>query len=165
MSSPPPAQSGEEVEFEIEKEVWNVYELSDRSMIRGRSILTRLMKAKVAPEQLPVSITSVPGGEVAQFGAEFQNLFSVSKASPLSIGKPENLSPQELASREQVEVQYVPYTEDWNVYRLVNGSKLKIKLVVSSVFKVKDTHDLWGYPVYIVNSTNAIAPVPKPKSS
>jgi len=132
-------------------------------MIRGRSILLRLMKAPVALEQLPPAVTSVPG-QVAQFGAEFQNLFSVSKASPLSIGKPGVLSPQELVSRETVEVQYVPYSEDWNIYRLANGNKLKIKLVVSSVFKVKDTHDHWGYPVYIVNSTNAIAPVPKPKS-
>src|SRR5439155_4163476 len=97
-------------------------------MIRGRSILLRLMKAPVALEQLPPAVTSVPG-QVAQFGAEFQNLFSVSKASPLSIGKPGVLSPQELVSRETVEVQYVPYSEDWNIYRLANGNKLKIKLV------------------------------------
>ena len=79
------------------------------------------------------------------------------------MGKPTPaVSPEELLTLDKMEVPYTPYLEDWNVYRLPDGSKLKIKLVVSSVFRIKGRYDELGYPTYVVNSTNAVSPVPKP---
>lgn len=163
MSTEIPALHFEEIDFEPEKEVWNTYELGDRSILRIRSILLKLLrKPKLAPKG-KILAPRADQGETEDFQAKFQNLLTVVKASPTLMGKPSPpLPPEELAKKERVEVTFVPYREDWNIYSLPEGRRMKIKLVVSSVFRLKGQYDELGYPVYLVSSTNAIAPVPKP---
>ena len=48
-----------------------------------------------------------------------------------------------------------------NIYTTENEVKLKIKLIVSSVEKKHpEDMDEFGYPLYVVQSTNAIVPTP-----
>jgi hypothetical protein len=149
-------QKFKEVDFEVEKEVWNRYELDDGSMIKMRTILVKLL----APRIVPIAEAGAPRPQ--QFEARFQNIVAVIKALDENMGPPSGpISPQEMGSLPKIEVGYTPFAEDWNVYRLPDGSKLKVKLVVSSVSKVKDRYDQDGYPLYIVQSTNAIVPIPR----
>jgi len=158
-----PALQFEEVDFEPEKEVWNVYELGDRSILKIRTVLVKLLRPIRPTPQKEIIVPGRPKMETLEFQAKFQNMMVVVKAVPTLMGKPTPpLPPSELAKMEKTEVSYTPYQEEWNIYRLPDSNKIKIKLVVSSIFRVKGQYDELGYPMYLVNSTNAVAPVPKP---
>lgn len=164
MTEKIPALQFEEVDFEPEKEVWNVYELEDRSILKIRTILVKLLHPVKPTPLKEIPIRGKTPLEVLEFQAKFQNLMAVTKATPTLMGTPTPPVPlAELAQMEKVDVPYTPFLEDWNIYRLPDSNKIKVKLVVSSIFRVKELYDELGYPVYLVNSTNAIAAVPKPK--
>jgi hypothetical protein len=140
-----------DVEFDIEKEVWNVYDLVDGTRLKVRAVLTKLVR-------LPTSKV----GE-SNYNAAFQNLLS-------AFVHPRNKGPagrayteQEMASFAKEEVNFTAEYEDWNIYKLPDGMRMKVKLVVSSIFKVKQegVYNAFGEPIYVVNSTSILAPVPK----
>lgn len=54
------------------------------------------------------------------------------------------------------EVDFDVVEEGWNVYKLKDGSTLKIKLVLAGVIKVRNQYDPIGNPVYMINSTNVV---------
>ncbi len=162
MSNEIPALRFEEIDFEPEKETWNTYELSDKSVIKIRAVLFKLLRS-IRPIVQETLTTPPAGTQMLEFQAKFQNIMAVTKSPLTLMGKPTTPLPaEELLKLDKVEVPYTPYQEDWNVYRLPDGSKLKVKLVVSSVFRIRGRYDELGYPMYIVNSTNAVTPVAKP---
>ncbi len=57
---------------------------------------------------------------------------------------------------EAVEVDFQTRKEDWNEYQLMDGSTVKIKLVVSEIFRVLDEFDAERNPVYVVRSQNVL---------
>jgi len=57
---------------------------------------------------------------------------------------------------EAVEVDFQTRKEDWNEYQLMDGSSVKMKMVVSEFFKVPDEYDPEGNPVYVVRSQNVL---------
>lgn len=54
------------------------------------------------------------------------------------------------------EVDFDVVEEGWNVYKLKDGSTLKIKLVLAGVIKVRNQYDPIGNPIYMINSTNVV---------
>lgn len=150
MLNASPGPEFEDVDFDIEKETWNIYELADGSTVRVRTVMIKLLKNTTAtPTQLA-------------YAGAFANLSSV-RGPPRTKGIPANkiYSQEELGKFPKGEVGFSPVLEDWNVYRLKDGTRIKVKLVVSLVQKVKDVYDQFGDPMYIVNSSNVISPVPK----
>jgi hypothetical protein len=140
-----------DVDFEIEKEVWNVYDLADGTRLRIRAILVKLIR-------LPTSKI----GE-SNYNGAFQNLMN-SSVHPRNKGPAGRAyTDQELASFPKEEVNFTPEYEDWNIYKLPDGTRIKVKLVVSSIFKVKQqgVYNAFGEPIYMVNSTAVLAPVQK----
>jgi hypothetical protein len=162
----------EEVDFEIERELWNMYELEEgrhRVTLRMRSILTKLWKPRfVEPEPLPLvgipkSMSGAPSkSRRDEFQMSFQNIVVVASCPPELMGSPSlPIPPNELAQLPSEEINFTAFNEEWNIYKIADsGLKLKIKLVVSSVMKPKNMFDQFGYPMYVVQSTNAIVPVP-----
>jgi hypothetical protein len=161
----------EEVDFEIEKEVWNVYELEDgkhRVTLKMRTILTKLLRPRIIETETP--LIGVPPSTLAvptnvrkeEFQMSFQTVVVVSSCPAALMGSPSPpIPPSELNQLPTEEIEFNPFHEEWNVYKIPeSGMKLKIKLVVSSVNKAKGVYDQFGYPIYIVQSTNAIVPVP-----
>ena len=57
---------------------------------------------------------------------------------------------------DAVEVDFQTRKEDWNEYQLMDGSILKMKLVVGDIFKVPGEYDDEGNPVYVVRSQNVL---------
>lgn len=55
---------------------------------------------------------------------------------------------------EGTEVSFETIREEWNVYRLTDGTTLKFKAVVANIIRLDDEHNDVGDPIYIVNSRN-----------
>ncbi len=150
LINPPLGAEYEDVDFDIEKETWNIYELIDGSTIKVRTILFKLVRRK-----------KLATGE-APYAGGFQNAFSVRAPERLK-GAPSTkvYSPEELDKLPKSEVGFSPVLEDWNIYHLKDGTRIKVKLVVSLVQRVKAVFDQFGDPMYILNSSNVISPTPK----
>lgn len=56
------------------------------------------------------------------------------------------------------EVDFEPEHEGFNTYLLQDGTKIKMKTVVSEVLKL-DSRNSEGEPIYIVKSTNIVAAI------
>jgi hypothetical protein len=57
---------------------------------------------------------------------------------------------------EATEVRFQTIKEEWNEYQLMDGTVLRMKAVVGEVFRVEDTYDNEGNPVYQVKSNNLL---------
>ena len=57
---------------------------------------------------------------------------------------------------EGEEVDFENEKEEWNVYKLADGSTLKVKLVLVSVVRSRDQYDSLGNPIYGITSQNII---------
>lgn len=57
---------------------------------------------------------------------------------------------------EATEVRFETRKEDWNEYQLMDGSVLKMKLVVAEVYRIENVYDEENNPVYQVKSTNLL---------
>lgn len=151
MTLPAPEGDVEELEAEIVREAWNTYDLEDGSRLRARSILTKVL--------WPKGFELLPGKE-AKIGASINQLIVVFAPKRLKGPRnPEAPTVQEAAKMKQEEVGTVESKEEWSIYRLP-GKRVgvKIKMVVSSVFRVVDVFNAEGDPYYLVNSTTVLGP-------
>ena len=57
---------------------------------------------------------------------------------------------------DATDVDFQTRKEDWNEYLLMDGTTIKMKLVVSEVFRVADKFDNEGNPAYVVRSKNVL---------
>lgn len=142
----------EEVEFQIQHEGWNVYELSDRTILRIRPIILKFFKQKGSTAPVGLGISA-------------QNVMTVRAKAELK-GTPSPIlvdSARLETEAEKVEVQAKPFSEEWNQYILSDGTPVRVKLVLISVFRTKVHYDQFGEPIYLVRSDNIVAVDKKPK--
>jgi len=74
---------------------------------------------------------------------------------PHNKGKPTIPLPSanQVPDEQKEEVDILTSNEPWNVYEVIkNGLVIRIKLVFSEVYKVKDVYDQFGEPYYIVKN-------------
>ncbi|MGB7532000.1 MAG: hypothetical protein WA977_03345 [Halobacteriota archaeon] len=57
---------------------------------------------------------------------------------------------------EAMDVDFETVKEDWNEYKLEDGTILKFKTVVSSIIRTEDYDPMTGDPVYHIRSTNIL---------
>ncbi len=57
---------------------------------------------------------------------------------------------------EAMGVDFETVKEDWNEYKLEDGTILKFKTVVSSIIRTEDYDPMTGDPVYHIRSTNIL---------
>ena len=138
MTQQPPSKKPmpsdfEEMEFTVENEEWNEYELKDGARIRGRIILKKIIRDPYNPNV---------------FSFDFSQPIWVVFAPTASRGEP-NLDRLEKDSSEKFEVHVNRNHEPWNVYRIVKtDQKLKVKLTATEVNRWADKYDNNGLPVY-----------------
>jgi hypothetical protein len=138
----------EDVEFRIEKEDWNTYELKDDVKIKGRIIVLRLNHDRNMP----------PG----QYGLQSQNIFVVYAPSRLRGPPSTPPIPENIKESDMYSVEAITSNEVWNTYHILNsGDRIKVKLVATDIFRVKDAYDQFGQPYYIVTSGVMITPISK----
>ena len=47
--------------------------------------------------------------------------------------------------------------EDWNEYQLYDGAHLRLRIILSDVFRVDGEFDAEGNPIYITKSGNVVS--------
>ncbi|MFQ6000007.1 MAG: hypothetical protein ACE5J6_04440 [Candidatus Bathyarchaeia archaeon] len=57
---------------------------------------------------------------------------------------------------EGEEVDFENQKEEWNVYKLADGTTLKVKLVLVNVVRSRDKYDPLGNPIYGITSQNIV---------
>jgi hypothetical protein len=65
---------------------------------------------------------------------------------------------------EAEKMDFKTLEEPWSLYRLEDGTTIKLKLVISDVFKLPGTDPVTGMPQIIVRSSNVMSVEP-PESS
>jgi hypothetical protein len=73
----------------------------------------------------------------------------------------DSISEIKVLEGEQVDFEVVK--EDWNIYKLKDGTTLKIKLILVGVLRSNNQYDPLGNPIYAVNSTNVVRVIDVPK--
>jgi hypothetical protein len=76
------------------------------------------------------------------------------------MAMPVPITPEDIAEGEDVDFE--EKEEHWNIYRLKDGTTLKIKLILVGIKKLKK-HNPDGTPVYMINSQNIVRAVDIPK--
>jgi hypothetical protein len=136
------------VDFQIEREDWSTYELKDGVNMKGRIIVLKLARNRNAP----------PG----EYGIQSQNIFVT--FAPKEQRGPPSTPPAtgQIPKDNLIPVEVVSSNEVWNNYKILKtGDRVKVKLVVTDVFRVKNQFDQTGEPYYIVTSGLMISPMPK----
>ena len=126
----------EDLDFTVQEEEWNEYELKDGAAIRGRIFLSRIQRDPYDPKNLAF---------------EFSNPFWTVRAPVSMRGLPDTTQHDQPISGTKYEVHVDRNHEPWNVYRIIKtGQKLKIKLTVNEVSRYVDKFDAKGMPLYDV---------------
>jgi hypothetical protein len=72
-----------------------------------------------------------------------------------------------IVNGQMVDASDVPVTaakEDWSLYKLEDGTELRVKLTVGSILRLADQYDADNNPVYVVKGTVLTLPVVVPES-
>jgi len=59
--------------------------------------------------------------------------------------------------KDAIDTDFKTVKEDWNVYDLQDGSRIRLKTVVSIIAKVPNEFDNEGNPVYVVKASNVMS--------
>ncbi|MGD2201620.1 MAG: hypothetical protein PVJ38_08325 [Candidatus Bathyarchaeota archaeon] len=65
--------------------------------------------------------------------------------------------------KKTVDVDWTEEKENWNEYKLEDGTTLKVKLVLRGVRRATDQYGPDGAPLYVVNSQNVVRSVNVPE--
>ena len=65
---------------------------------------------------------------------------------------------------EVEKMEFKPIEENWNLYRLEDGSLVKLRMIVSEIFKLPGSDPVTGIPQFLAKSSNVMAVEP-PTSS
>ncbi|MEM3166624.1 MAG: hypothetical protein QXM67_05885 [Candidatus Methanomethylicia archaeon] len=76
------------------------------------------------------------------------------------MSMPFQITPEDIVEGEDVDFEEIE--EHWNVYKLKDGTTLKVKLVLIGVKRLKK-YNPDGTPIYIINAQNIVRAVNIPK--
>jgi hypothetical protein len=71
-----------------------------------------------------------------------------------------HITPQDIAEGEDLDFE--EKEEHWNIYKLSDGTTLKVKLVLTGVKRLKK-YNPDGLPIYVISSQNIVRAVNVPK--
>ncbi|MBN4046082.1 hypothetical protein JYT57_00190 [Nitrosarchaeum koreense] len=139
----------EQLEFSVEDESWNEYELSDGTRIKARIILKRISKDPNNPKSLMFDL--VPP------------FFTVLTPSA-NRGERDNEPHPSEGQLSNFEVKIIRSDEKMNLYRILKtGELLRIKLSVAKISRATGRFDKDGLPYYLINSGPTIVLDPSDK--
>jgi len=129
----------QELEFKIEEENWNEYELNDGNRINARIILRKIVQDPNDPKKLnfdttpPTYVVYAPSGNRGE--------------------KNNEPPPQEFMSLPTYDIKIERNNEKWNEYKILkSGQTMRLRLIVNSIKRAKDRYDKDGMPFYVINS-------------
>jgi hypothetical protein len=137
----------DDVDFQIEKEDWNTYELKDGVKIKGRIIVLGITKNKNAH---------------GDYAIQSQNFFAISAPRHMRGPPSTPLPPNEIDPKKMIPVEAERSNEVWNTYRILpTGDAIKVKLLATDIYKVENGFDQNGQPQYLITTGVIITPISK----
>ena len=141
----------DEMDVEIVKEAWSKYTLDDGSLIKVRSVLTKVVWPRRAKTILDLD---------GHLTVSVQNVVCVIAPNHLR-GKPNPRPPsinKALVEKSRI-VEIKNSKEEWSTYSLPdNKGIVKVRAVVASVRNVGGQRDQDGDPLYLVNASTEVVP-------
>jgi hypothetical protein len=138
------------LDFDVDREPWNKYEVSDHTTIKTKYVITK--------------VTKVSSGGQTNYRIDGQTLTTVLNMSG-EKGPADNkiYNPEELKSEIKFpNMRYTTIAEEWNEYRVDDGAVIRLKATVSAVAKT-NRFDLNGDPIYLIDN-NVMLQVRPPQS-
>ncbi len=126
---------GKELEFTIVSEGWNLYALSDGTLLKIRPIIVKVFATG----------QTAPTGQPA-FGFASVNVASATVPNELK-------KPSSEAEDVMTPVEFKPVKEVWNAFTVGGKFNLKVKLIVTKVVRTSKVNQ-FGEPIYNVKSDN-----------
>jgi hypothetical protein len=141
-------------DFEVKKEDWNEYELQDSTRVRGKLVLTRIIKRDNTPANAYEIIA--------------QPMFTVTTDTNRRKPPTQALTPDEVAQLNlpgpnelKVPMEVLTYAERWNQYFLpATDETIRVKMVLIDIYRIPDRYDDLGEPMFWFVTGNVIAPLP-----
>lgn len=131
----------EELDFIVEEEYWNEYDLVDSSRIKSRSILRKVY----ADSNNPTSMVF-----------DFNPPIIVIYAPQTNRGERNNQPrPEEYNTLPNFEVKIQNNNEKWNRYRILKTrQEIRTKLIATEIRRIKDRYYNDGAPFYLYYSAS-----------
>lgn len=131
------------IDFEIIKEPWNKYQISDGSILRTRTILKKVER--------------ITDGDKISFTMDAQTLTVIDADESLKGTPSKKISTRNelLKSIDKPDIRYDTLAQEFNEYVLDEGTKIKIFTNVTGISRTT-LKDAKGDPVYSVQSSNTI---------
>ena len=153
--TPPPTRPQlpddfEELDFVVEEEHWNEYELNDGARIKARMLLKKIMADPNNPLLLDFDISPILSTVYA----------------PIALrGERNNApTPQEYNTLPSFEMGTNRSDEQWNIYRILrSGRTVRLRATITRIRRIADRFDNDGLPFYILSSGPMIVVDPVPQ--
>ena len=78
----------------------------------------------------------------------------------MSVPKQQRITQKDVAEAEDLD--FTDEHEHWNTYKLIDGTTLKVKLVLQGVKRLQKC-DPTGFPIYLIKSANIVRAVDVPQ--
>ena len=141
----------EEMDFSVEEENWNEYDLDTEGRIMARIILKKIIRDPNNPKKYSFDM-SPP-------------IYAV-YSPQTKRGESGNEPPQpEIPNLDNYDIKIHKSDERWNVYRILKtGQTLRIRLTVTRIRRVKDRFDKDGIPLFLMDSGPMVVMDPHKKN-
>ncbi|HKM76287.1 MAG TPA: hypothetical protein VJZ32_07705 [Candidatus Bathyarchaeia archaeon] len=135
------------VDFKVEEEHWQYYDLSDGSKLKIKLVLTQVLRSRNQMNKLGEPIYSWNAPTFLSIVSCLNSLRSRPTDTPVT--------PDRIADNIDVEVDFkkASKNDEWNVYTLTDGTTLQLKPKVNSIARTKLKGQA-GEPVYTVATGN-----------
>jgi len=138
------------INFDVEREDWNSFRLSDGTFLRAKIVFSGFM----VEQDIDQLARGAQPGKPAKLGFGFRssNVFGVEAPKELR-GTPDTrkYSADELQASVVEKVSFESIRVTWNSYLLANGMQVKARVYPTSVGRT-DKFDEAGMPIYWVES-------------
>lgn len=144
---------GEPIDFEVTSEKWSEYVINDKLPVklRARLVVNKILVTETKGELgFP---TYVPGTASPIF---------VTFAPKEMRGEPTNPppTPEQIRDAQKIDVPFTVKEESWNEYKLIDGTIIRIRLMVTGVLRTP-FYAADGDPLYAVSHDTSGRMIPK----
>ena len=141
------ALDAELVDFKVESEHWQYYDLSDGSKLKIKLVLTQVLRSRNQVNKIGEPIYSWNAPTFLSIVSCLNRL----RSQPTDIP----ITPDHIADSIDVEVDFkkVNQNDEWNVYILTDGTTLQLKPKVNGIARTKLKGQA-GEPIYTVATGN-----------
>jgi len=141
------AVDAEIVDFKVQAEDWQYYDLSDGSKLKIKLVLTQVLKSRTQANELGEPIYSWNAPIFLSIVSCPANLRSQPTDTPVTLDR--------VADSIDVEVDFerMNKKDEWNVYALADGTSLHLKPKINGIARTKLKGQA-GEPVYTVATGN-----------